>query len=92
MQFPVKERAQKLRQEIAEITNANQSYVNSNRTNVVAAAERERRLQRLLEILDELRAFRPREMHSSRSGWFRHMDGEVVSPTEEGRAPRICGR
>jgi CMP-N-acetylneuraminic acid synthetase len=55
MQFPVKERAQKLRQEIAEITNANQSYVNSNRTNVVAAAEQERRLQRLLEILDELR-------------------------------------
>jgi hypothetical protein len=55
MQFPVKERAQKLRQEIAEITNANQSYLSSNRTNVVAAAEQERRLQRLLEILDELR-------------------------------------
>jgi len=55
MQSPVKERAQKLRQEIAEITNANQSYLNSNRTNVVAAAEQERRLQRLLEILDELR-------------------------------------
>ena len=56
MQPPVRERVQKLRQEIAEITNANQSYVNSNRTNVVASAERERRLQRLLEILDELRA------------------------------------
>ena len=55
MQSPVKERVQKLRQEIAEITNANQSYVNSNRTNPVAAAEQQRRLQRLLEILDELR-------------------------------------
>jgi hypothetical protein len=56
MQSPVKERVQKLRQEIAEITNANLSYINGNGKNPVAASEHERRLQRLQEIMDALRA------------------------------------
>jgi len=56
MQSPVKERVQKLRQEIAEITDANRSYANRNGKNPVAASEQERRLERLQQILDELRA------------------------------------
>ena len=56
MQTPVQERVQKLRQEIAEIADANRSYANRNGKNPVAASAQERRLQRLLEILDELRA------------------------------------
>ena len=56
VQAPVKEGVQKLRQEIAEIANANRGYVNSNGKNPVAEAEQERRLQRLKEIMDEWRA------------------------------------
>jgi hypothetical protein len=56
MQVPVKERVQKLRQEIAEIADANTIYVSSNSKNPVTANEQERRLQRLQEIMDELRA------------------------------------
>jgi hypothetical protein len=55
MQSPVKERVQKLRQEIADLADANRRYVNSNFKHAVAAAEHERRLQRLEEIMDELR-------------------------------------
>ena len=55
MQSPVKERVQKLRHEIADISDANRRYVKSNYKHAVAAAE-ERRLQRLKEIMDELRA------------------------------------
>jgi hypothetical protein len=50
------DRVQKLRQEIADISDANQMYVRSNSKLATAAAEQERRLQRLKEIMDELRA------------------------------------
>ena len=56
MQPPVKERVQKLRQEIAEISDANRRYVTATRKYTVTAAEHDRRLQRLKEIMDELRA------------------------------------
>ena len=56
MQPLVKERVQKLRQEIADISDASQKYVRSNYEHAVAAAEQERRLQGLQEIMDELRA------------------------------------
>ena len=56
MQSPVKERVQKLRQEIADISDASRSYMNLLFKSSVAAAEQERRLQRLKEIMDELRA------------------------------------
>ena len=55
MQSLVQERVQKLRQEIADISDANQRHVRSNYKHAVAAAEQERRLQRLQEIMDELR-------------------------------------
>jgi hypothetical protein len=50
------ERVQKLRQEIADISAANRAYIIKNSKDSVAAAEQERRLQRLKEIMDELRA------------------------------------
>ena len=53
MQSPVKERVQKLREEITDITEANRRYVPNNRK-TLAAAEHHRRLQRLEEILKEL--------------------------------------
>jgi hypothetical protein len=56
MKSPVKERVQKLRQEIAGISEANRMFIIKNSRDAVAAAEHERRLQRLQEILDELRA------------------------------------
>jgi hypothetical protein len=56
MQSPVKERVQRLRQEIAEISDANRDYAISNGKNFGAAGEQERRLQRLQEIMDELQA------------------------------------
>jgi len=46
------ERLKKLRKEIAEISEANRADMH--RTDVVAVADHERRLQRLQEILDEL--------------------------------------
>jgi hypothetical protein len=49
----VQERVQRLRQEIADIADANRRYVHST---AVLAAEQERRLQWLKEIMDELRA------------------------------------
>jgi hypothetical protein len=54
MQKPVKERIIKLRQEIAEISEANRLYLQGTKRMPLAAADQERRLQRLQEILDEL--------------------------------------
>ena len=56
MQSPVKERVQKLRQEIAGITEANRKFIKMPYKHGGVVAEQERRLQRLLEIIDELRA------------------------------------
>ena len=53
------ERVQKLRQEIAEIADANRRFVNLLFKSPVEATEQERRRQRLKEILDELRALTP---------------------------------
>jgi hypothetical protein len=55
MQNPVKERIVKLREEIAQISEANRLYLKSGKSIPgVAASNQERRLQRLQEILDEL--------------------------------------
>ena len=54
MQQPVKERIAKLREEIAQIREANRLYLQGGRKKPGAAADQERRLQRLQEILDEL--------------------------------------
>jgi hypothetical protein len=54
MQNPVKERIAKLREEIAQISEANRLYINEGKKMYGAAGEHERRLQRLQEILDEL--------------------------------------
>ena len=52
VQKPVSERVKAIRQEIADIREANRMAVG--RKNASAAAEQERRLQRLLEIVKEL--------------------------------------
>jgi hypothetical protein len=54
MQNPVKERIVKLREEIAQINEANRLYVQSGKKPHGAAGDHERRLQRLQAILDEL--------------------------------------
>jgi hypothetical protein len=55
MQNPVKERIVKLRDEIAQISEANRLYVQSARKKIPGSAgDQVRRLQRLQEILDEL--------------------------------------
>jgi hypothetical protein len=55
MQNPVKERIAKLRDEIAQISEANRLYLlDGKRKPHGAAGDHERRLQRLQEILDEL--------------------------------------
>ncbi len=51
---PIKERIVKLREEIAQIREANLLYLQGGRKKPGAAADQERRLQRLQEILDEL--------------------------------------
>ena len=56
MQSLVQDRVQKLRQEIADISAANHAYIIKNSKDSAAAGEQERRLQRLKEIMDELRA------------------------------------
>ncbi len=56
MQTPVKERIAKLRDEIAEISEANRQFVHGGRNKLDATGDHERRLQRLREILDELAA------------------------------------
>jgi hypothetical protein len=54
MQNPVKERIGKLRDEIAQISEANRLYLQGGKRLPGAAGDHERRLQRLQEILDEL--------------------------------------
>jgi hypothetical protein len=54
MQNPVKERIVKLREEIAQISEANRLYLQSGKKKLDAAGDNARRLQRLQEILDEL--------------------------------------
>ena len=49
----VKERVGKLREEIAEISAANRLYLAGGKK-MIGAADQERRLQRLQEIMDEL--------------------------------------
>jgi hypothetical protein len=53
MQQPVKERIAKLREEIAQISEANRQYLQGDKM-AGSASDQERRLQRLQEILDEL--------------------------------------
>jgi hypothetical protein len=53
VQDPVKDRIGKLRQEIAQISDANRLYLKGGKK-IPGAADQERRLQRLQEILDEL--------------------------------------
>jgi len=53
MQRPVKERIRKLREEIAEIREASRLYLKGGKK-IPGAADHQRRLQRLQEILDEL--------------------------------------
>jgi hypothetical protein len=54
MQNPVKERIAKLRDEIAQISEANRLHIESGKKASNAAGDHQRRLQRLQEILDEL--------------------------------------
>jgi hypothetical protein len=54
MQQLIKERIVKLREEIAQIREANRLYVERGSKASGPAADQERRLQRLQEILDEL--------------------------------------
>ena len=56
MQNPVKERIAKLREEIAEISEANRLYLQGRNRLPGAASDQERRRQRLREILDDLAA------------------------------------
>jgi len=53
VQDPVKDRIGKLRQEISHISEANRLYLKGGKK-IPGAADQERRLQRLQEILDEL--------------------------------------
>ena len=54
MQNPVKERIPKLREEIAEINEANRLYLQGGKRKSGATSDQLRRLQRLQEILNEL--------------------------------------
>jgi hypothetical protein len=54
MQNPVKERIAKLRDEIAQINEANRLYMQGSKKLPGAVGDHQRRLQRLQEILDEL--------------------------------------
>jgi len=49
----MKERVGKLREEIAEISEANRQYLQGGKK-MIGASDQERRLQRLQEIMDEL--------------------------------------
>jgi hypothetical protein len=53
MPEPVKERVSKLRDEIAEISKANELYMRGAKS-YMEAADHERRRERLQEIMDEL--------------------------------------
>jgi hypothetical protein len=54
VQNPVKERIAKLREEIAQLSEADRLYSQGGKKLHGAAGDHERRLQRLQEILDEL--------------------------------------
>lgn len=54
MQTPVKERIAKLRDEIAQIREAERLYLQSGKNKLDAVGDHARRLQRLQEILDQL--------------------------------------
>jgi hypothetical protein len=54
MQNPVKDRIAKLREEIAQISEANRLYLKKGRNVPGSVGDHQRRLQRLQEILDEL--------------------------------------
>ncbi len=54
MQNPIKERIVKLREEIAQISEANRLYMGGGKRMPGSAGDHQRRLQRLQEILDEL--------------------------------------
>jgi hypothetical protein len=54
MQISIKERMVKLREEIAQISEANRQYMMGGKKVPGSAGDHERRLQRLQEILDEL--------------------------------------
>jgi hypothetical protein len=54
MQNPVKDRIAKLRDEIAQISDANRLYLQGSKRLVSATGDQERRRQRLQEILYEL--------------------------------------
>jgi hypothetical protein len=56
MPNPVKERIVKLRDEIAQISEANRLYLQPGKNKPDAAGDHQRRLQRLQEILDEIMA------------------------------------
>jgi hypothetical protein len=56
MQNPVKDRIVKLREEIAQISEANRLYSHGGKKIPGKAGDHERRLERLQEILDELMA------------------------------------
>jgi hypothetical protein len=51
----VKDRVGKLRDEIAEISEANRQYLQGGKK-MIGASDQERRLQRLQEIMDELKS------------------------------------
>ena len=55
MPRPIKERIAKLREEIAQISEANREYLQEGKK-PPGAPDQERRLQRLQEILEELRS------------------------------------
>ena len=56
MQTPVKERIAKLRDDIAQIREAERLYLQGGKNKLDAAGDHARRLQRLQEILDQLKA------------------------------------
>ncbi len=53
MPVSVSERVKKLREEIAEISEANRQYLQGGKK-AIGASDQERRMQRLQEIMDEL--------------------------------------
>ena len=55
MPLSVRERVGKLREEIAEISEANRQYLLGGKK-LIGASDQERRLQRLQEIMDELKS------------------------------------
>jgi hypothetical protein len=56
MQQPVKDRIGKLREEIAQIGEENRLHTQGGKRMPGAAADQQRRIQRLEEILDELKS------------------------------------